>query len=263
MYGFHFNDIPSNWLLVTCRIVSALLFNLLNCFSIKTTSKRDKSRRAIFVLGCYFIGDTKINPLFLFFLPPDNFTVKAVRSVGTPSPCRSSTTVFRLSHKRRKGLHVTPKPCLDWWHEVHFFCVHAKKCFYGDFSVPFLVVPFFWKWEPCMTACHRGVPSRHPQKANREECPYLPTWKYSAVQIRTYIPYSVCRSTLSDKSLFSSYTDLGDFSQICLHLCLPPFLRLPAASVSHFRSGRKGNSGIGRESKVKPPVFGKNLQPCG
>ena len=32
---------------------------------------------------------------------------------------------------------------------------------------------------------------------------------------------------------------------------------------SHFRSGRKGNSGIGRESKVKPPVFGKNLQPCG
>ena len=36
-----------------------------------------------------------------------------------------------------------------------------------------------------------------------------------------------------------------------------------AASDSHFRSGRKGNSGIGRECKVKPPVFGKNLQPCG
>ena len=36
-----------------------------------------------------------------------------------------------------------------------------------------------------------------------------------------------------------------------------------AASGSHFRSGRKGNSGIGRECKVKPPVFGKNLQPCG
>lgn len=25
-----------------------------------------------------FIGDTKINPLFLLFLPQDNFTVKAV-----------------------------------------------------------------------------------------------------------------------------------------------------------------------------------------
>ena len=36
-----------------------------------------------------------------------------------------------------------------------------------------------------------------------------------------------------------------------------------AASGSHFRSGRKGNSGIGRESKVKPPVFCGNLQPCG
>ena len=36
-----------------------------------------------------------------------------------------------------------------------------------------------------------------------------------------------------------------------------------AASGSHFRSGRKGNSGIGRKCKVKPPVFGKNLQPCG
>ena len=36
-----------------------------------------------------------------------------------------------------------------------------------------------------------------------------------------------------------------------------------AASGSHFRSGRKGNSGIGRECKVKPPVFGKNLQPYG
>ena len=36
-----------------------------------------------------------------------------------------------------------------------------------------------------------------------------------------------------------------------------------AASSSHFRAGCKGNSGIVWESKVKPPVFGKNLQPCG
>lgn len=62
---------------------------------------------------------------------------------------------------------------------------------------------------------------------------------------------------------FSSYTDLVDFSQICLHLCLPPFLRLPVSRISHFRSGRKGNSGIGRKCKVKPPVFSKNLQPFG
>ncbi len=36
-----------------------------------------------------------------------------------------------------------------------------------------------------------------------------------------------------------------------------------SASGGHSRSGRKGNSGIGRESKVKPPVSAKNLQPCG
>ena len=54
------------------------------------------------------------------------------------------------------------------------------------------------------------------------------------------------------------------FYTICLCFRLPPFCAFQwAASVSHFRSGRKGNSGIGRESKVKPPVFGKNLQPCG
>jgi len=46
-----------------------------------------------------------------------------------------------------------------------------------------------------------------------------------------------------------------------VYLHLAPFSRI--ASGSHFRSGRKGNSGIGRESKVKPPVFGKNLQPFG
>ena len=54
------------------------------------------------------------------------------------------------------------------------------------------------------------------------------------------------------------------FYPICLCFRLPPFCAFQwAASVSHFRSGRKGNSGIGRESKVKPPVFCGNLQPCG
>ena len=46
---------------------------------------------------------------------------------------------------------------------------------------------------------------------------------------------------------------------VYLHFCAFQW----AASGSHFRSGRKGNSGIGRESKVKPPVFCGNLQPFG
>ena len=50
-------------------------------------------------------------------------------------------------------------------------------------------------------------------------------------------------------------------ASVFVYLHLAPFSRI--ASGSHFRSGRKGNSGIGRESKVRPPVFGKNLQPFG
>ena len=62
-----------------------------------------------------------------------------------------------------------------------------------------------------------------------------------------------------------SRISLSKFScPICLHFRLPPFSHLSgSASGCHFRSGRKGNSGIGRECKVKPPVFGKNLQPGG
>ena len=65
-------------------------------------------------------------------------------------------------------------------------------------------------------------------------------------------------------SFFYGFSPEVFFHPICLCFRLPPFCAFQwAASVSHFRSGRKGNSGIGRESKVKPPVFGKNLQPCG
>ena len=43
------------------------------------TSARCVTVKKLFICrNNIFIGDTKINPLFLFFLPPDNFTVKAV-----------------------------------------------------------------------------------------------------------------------------------------------------------------------------------------
>ena len=41
-------------------------------------------------------------------------------------------------------------------------------------------------------------------------------------------------------------------------------LRLSVSRISQsFSFWAQRYSGIGRESKVKPPVFGKNLQPCG
>ena len=53
------------------------------------------------------------------------------------------------------------------------------------------------------------------------------------------------------------------FLPICLCFRLPPFCAFQCNRINHFRSGCKGNSGIGRESKVKPPVFCGNLQPFG
>ncbi len=41
-----------------------------------------------------------------------------------------------------------------------------------------------------------------------------------------------CRSTFSDKFLFLLIQISGGTSQICLHLCLPPFLCLPVSCIS-------------------------------
>ena len=107
-------------------------------------------------------------------------------------------------------------------------------------------------------------------RANREEWLLSPGWT-SPVGSETFILPLLWFALFTLRwSLFpfgdSFFTDflLKFFYPICLCFRLPPFCAFQwAASVSHFRSGRKGNSGIGRESKVKPPVFGKNLQPCG
>ena len=109
-------------------------------------------------------------------------------------------------------------------------------------------------------------------RTNREECLLPPGWT-SSVGLETSIlplsggcPFPASGEVffLSDGFLFLRIFSWSFFYPICLCFRLPPFCAFQwAASVSHFRSGRKGNSGIGRESKVKPPVLGKNLQPCG
>ena len=109
-------------------------------------------------------------------------------------------------------------------------------------------------------------------RTNRKECLLPPGWTSSVGLETSILPLmGFARFTLQVMSFFSFGGFLflrifswGFFYPICLCFRLPPFCAFQwAASVSHFRSGRKGNSGIGRESKIKPPVFGKNLQPCG
>ena len=108
-------------------------------------------------------------------------------------------------------------------------------------------------------------------RANREEWLLPPGWT-STVGSETFI--LPCRwfalFTLPTITFsFSRFLFLRIFPEVFVfqsasffvYLHLAPFSRI--ASGSHFRSGRKGNSGIWRESKVTLPVFGKNLQPFG
>ena len=184
------------------------------------------------------------------------------------------TNVCRLSHSRRKGHWLTPKQCLDWWCNAPFFCGYAKRCFYGfsdDFS--FFVVHLCRKRNICRVrqlAPWMKQAATH-SRANREER-MLPPGGTSAIGSETFI--LPCRwfalftlpmiSFSFSRSLFlriSPEVFVFQSASVFVYLHLAPFSR--AASVSHFRSGRKGNSGIWRESKVTPPVFGKNLQPFG
>ena len=108
-------------------------------------------------------------------------------------------------------------------------------------------------------------------RTNREERLFPPDWTSTVGSETVILPcWWFALFTLPVMSFsFSRFFFFTDFPwsfciPICLCFRLPPFCPFQwAASVSHFRSGRKGNSGIGRESKVRPPVFGKNLQPFG
>ena len=108
-------------------------------------------------------------------------------------------------------------------------------------------------------------------RTNREEWLLPPGWTSSVGTETIILPLSwFALFTLPVMSFsFSRFFFFTDFPwsfciPICLCFRLPPFCVFQrAASVSHFRSGRKGNSWIGRESKVMPPVFCGNLQPFG
>lgn len=172
-----------------------------------------------------------------------------------------------------KGFASRLNNSLDWWCKAHFFCAYAKEVLLRVRRW-FLFSLFLWavSGKPCLTARSINGTSRHARQANREEWFYPSDRTRSARHIKSYfLAGGLPGSTLPAMSLFLfgvfpfSRISLLKFScPICLHFRLPPFSRLSgSASGCHFRSGRKGNSGIGRECKVKPPVFGKNLQPCG
>ena len=179
----------------------------------------------------------------------------------------------RLPHKRRKGLCLTPKQQFRLMMQGPFLlCLCQRGAFTGSQTISFSLFLWAVSGKPCLTARSINGTSRHARQANREEWFYPSDRTRSDRHIKSYfLAGGLPGSTLPAMSLFLfgvfpfSRISLLKFScLICLHFRLPPFSHLSgSASGCHFRSGRKGNSGIGRECKVKPPVFGKNLQPYG
>ena len=179
----------------------------------------------------------------------------------------------RLSHKRRKGLCLTPKQQFRLMRQGPFLLCLCQRGAFTVFQMIFLfrcsfepeaesrVWPLVHKWnKPSPTAGKPGrmILSARPDTSGRTDKTILPCRRFAQFHATGYVLF------LLGTSFFHGFL----FWSFLYNLPLLPFTSIftpfsGAASGSHFRSGRKGNSGIWRESKVKPPVFGKNLQPCG
>ena len=152
-------------------------------------------------------------------------------------------------------------------------CLCQRGAFTGSQMISFSAVPLsrkrkavsdrpIHKWNKPL--CTAGKPGRmilsvRPDTLGQTYKIILPCRWFTRFHASGYVPFPFWR--------FPFFTDFS-FEVFLSNLPPLPFTSIfasfsDAASGSHFRSGRKGNSGIGRECKVKPPVFGKNLQPCG
>ena len=172
-----------------------------------------------------------------------------------------------------KGFASRLNNSLDWWGKAHFFSAYAKEELLRFFRwFFFFAVPLSRKRKAVYDRLSINGTTRHPQQANREEWFYPSDRTRSAKHIKSYflagglpgftppaVSLFLLAFSLFHGFLFRSFPVQSASTSVYLHFRAFQW----AASGSHFRSGRKGNSGIWRESKVKPPVFGKNLQPCG
>ena len=153
------------------------------------------------------------------------------------------------------------------------FAPMPRGAFTGFQMIFFFAVPFAGsgKWMQSVSACPMNETGSHTQRAIREEWLLSPGWTSPVGSENNHTSFVVvCPFHASGDVFFllvipflrifpEVFSTQSASVFVYLHFCAFQW----AASGSHFRSGRKGNSGIGRESKVKPPVFGKNLQPCG
>ena len=147
-----------------------------------------------------------------------------------------------------------------------------ERCFYGFLTIFFFAVPLSRKRKAAHDRPIRkwNKPSYTAGKPGRMILSVRPDTLGQTYKIITSLPV-VCPVSRFRQCPFSFWhypflrISLLKFScPICLHFRLPPFSRLSVSRIRQsFPFWAQGNSGIGRECKVKPPVFCGNLQPCG
>ena len=145
-----------------------------------------------------------------------------------------------------------------------------KRCFYGisdDFLFLRSSVP---ERKAVCDRPHHEWSKPSPTAGKPGRMPYLSARINSSQQIRHTSLLLVCPVSRFRHGLLSFFGVffLSRISLVIfLNMPLPTFTSIFAPfswyASGHSRSGRKGNSGILRKSKVKPPVSAKNLQPCG
>ena len=100
----------------------------------------------------------------------------------------------RLPHSWRNGHCLTPKRSLDRWSNAPFFCVYAKRCFYGlpdDFSFLAVFCAGSGKWMQRVSACPINETSGHTQRAIREEWLLPPGWTSPVGSENNHTPFVV------------------------------------------------------------------------
>ncbi len=151
-----------------------------------------------------------------------------------------------------------------------------RLCQSGTFtefqSIFFFVAHLCRSGKPSVTARAMNGTSRHGRRANRKntvsDAPNL-VWasRYGILLLKYVCPVSRFRhgslsfSVVSFRYGFLWGIFFSQYASASVYLHFRVFQL--SASGGHSRSGRKGNSGIVRKCKVKPPVSSNNLQPCG
>ena len=178
----------------------------------------------------------------------------------------------RLLHKRRKGLCLTPKLCLDWWSKAHFFCAYAKEVLLRLFRCFFAVLlsrkrkaaydRTFHKWnKPSLTAGKPGrmILSIRPNLFGQTDKNILPCRLFARFHATGYYSFFVGRNFFFHGFLFWSF--LSNLPLLPFTSIFAPFSEPHQAVISVL--GAKVTPGFDGKARSSLLFSGKISSPAG